>query len=1302
MAGVDPELLKKVVASPRYAALVRTDLSISAIGTWDSHLPRDTRLVVPMDVQALVVGPGDTVAIVPTETVVPITVPGTERAEVMPIPPEPFGAPTGRAAGIHLHWAMPDGLTRGDAGKTRDTAHPAGNPLGLPPLPDRWVVARLVHGSQVVRSWVLEADRGDHQDLLGWREPGPLPAPAPGTTRTGASGRRYISRETLTAVAGGDVAWAATYDAVIDRFAFHDDLADLDPTTLDSLRVSYLVAGWWSDPAIDPLHDVTSLGRYKDRTQWLGWLAPVPEGVTDDADQRGSGAARRGALRLKSAAPLGAGYAARAASVDRLTADPVTADPAASVMMASSRFLQDDATLFVHDKPNAPRQTVVHGAVFGVRLKVERDLAPNVDDVEIAVGPTPSAALAAMLADGTNEQRRSSEQVLAAFAGGLLPTIDAAGGLVAIDEYRHGSTFVGTSAGVKATPDRIAQGDIMTPTDTDRPAPTASPIAPSTGSQLGAARLKHRVELVSRDYAAVQAADLSQRYGQVKAPRPPRSFRDVPASQPRYFVPADLTVLVRHAHRSLRHGGDRNHDPGQLLGCRLPSGIARGLEGVVASRHVPPGLRSFGSGSIPPEMDLLLQEAVLFDPYRWQEISIWSAEGQRLPLQAVGNRVRAEMTLRYAFHPTGREIEPVLDHHVRDALRPASVGQGEDMSPVGWTRWAQAWVPLWCDWELDLAVDDRLDGWDLGQIDTAPKDGLTAAGSRSVAVVGRSLLTGSAAPALAAEITKWLEEERQRDVAKVGQVSDRREGELAAAVAAAPGTDVVAASLRGVREVLLGLDPHDATRLRIKTDGTLQDSDGNGDAKPRALGLPLLLAGGKATVKRLRIVDAFGRFLDVPDAVLARAEMADTIDHPDGAPTLTLAPRWQRPARLNFRFVDPRPADGTVEVDARIDQQHPDLAISPVAGWLLPDHVDEALEFFDASGFSLGQLMHDPITGTVMWEGAPGRTGPIGGPPDPGPDPGARHLTRLAVGLISTDATVRNGPDADTQPDSALSALLRAIDTTLWTTDPLGSIGSGAVAGLVGRPIAVVRATLRLDVLDDLDELSYPSQADRDARAAAYRDLRSKAIAVRLGELTRTDDGLLAYAVDDDYSRVQAVAPEIRSLARRSGRMQGQLSVFGRGSQLPPDARAITHPYIAAESSVAVRPEQTVRLTLLMAPGGKVHATSGVLPRKSLALARDWFHDTLTKLSPSFRVGPVLVDPTGIRMPRVTGLGDKQVFTRRDTPLTWKDDAILASSQTALLPEQPHNLQEGWIRVLPVDDTGGPGGSGAGGSGGGA
>ena len=105
------------------------------------------------------------------------------------------------------------------------------------------------------------------------------------------------------------------------------------------------------------------------------------------------------------------------------------------------------------------------------------------------------------------------------------------------------------------------------------------------------------------------------------------------------------------------------------------------------------------------------------------------------------------------------------------------------------------------------------------------------------------------------------------------------------------------------------------------------------------------------------------------------------------------------------------------------------------------------------------------------------------------------------------------------------------------------------------------------------------------------------------------------------------------------------------------------------DPTVTVRPGQTVRLTLLMDPGHTVHVSCGLLPRKSIALLRDWTADALARLAPSFRVGPVLVDPQTIRLPEPSAVGAHQQWTRRDGPLTWRDDPIVASTQDALLPD---------------------------------
>ena len=103
------------------------------------------------------------------------------------------------------------------------------------------------------------------------------------------------------------------------------------------------------------------------------------------------------------------------------------------------------------------------------------------------------------------------------------------------------------------------------------------------------------------------------------------------------------------------------------------------------------------------------------------------------------------------------------------------------------------------------------------------------------------------------------------------------------------------------------------------------------------------------------------------------------------------------------------------------------------------------------------------------------------------------------------------------------------------------------------------------------------------------------------------------------------------------------------------------------------------------------------MPRKALGLARDWVGPGLAAIAPSLRTGPVLVetdlDPEGqVRLPKVSVFGKNQNFLWRDTPATWRTDAILAATQTALLPETPAEFREGWIRVAPDESPGEEGG----------
>ena len=97
------------------------------IATWDRYLLREHRLLVPIDVQALYVPPGDTEPMVR----LPMLVAGpTARASVTDPEdglPDPFDEGAPRPAGVHLHWAMPDALLRGTLRPSAPTAPRTGS-----------------------------------------------------------------------------------------------------------------------------------------------------------------------------------------------------------------------------------------------------------------------------------------------------------------------------------------------------------------------------------------------------------------------------------------------------------------------------------------------------------------------------------------------------------------------------------------------------------------------------------------------------------------------------------------------------------------------------------------------------------------------------------------------------------------------------------------------------------------------------------------------------------------------------------------------------------------------------------------------------------------------------------------------------------------------------------------------------------------------------------------------------------------------------------------------------------------------
>jgi hypothetical protein len=697
-------------------------------------------------------------------------------------------------------------------------------------------------------------------------------------------------------------------------------------------------------------------------------------------------------------------------------------------------------------------------------------------------------------------------------------------------------------------------------------------------------------------------------------------------------------------------------------------------------------LAALPSGAIPPETTTLAREALALSDFasKWlaHRAAARSSGGGRVTAttqKAFELRFQAEAMLRYsadgAYKGESAPIEAKariddgrLQKEVSQGVRGWSALDGAEVSPVGITAWAQPWCPLWLEFGVDVIGAASFEGWELGETDLVTE----GAGPSTVlaSAVNRVPLTSGAAAALGISISKYLEDEAKRDEKKLGLIDDDLAGALGRLRNIAADTDLLGASLDGVRRRLAGL-----------TERTFRATDAAGQPQPeKPVSDPVLLAGGRLRITGVRVVDTYGRVLDVdPRGALAPARL----EAADGE--LLRPPRLTPPARVRLRPVGAEATGVAGAVDARIDEVDPARQVSPVCGFLLPDHVDESIEVLGPDATPLGELLVTGSTGTsgggVVWEPAPGRPVAADAAPSVGLLPEEHVLGRFATGIVLADAAARGSERAADDAESALSALLRSIDTTLWTVDATAGAGSSQVGSIVGAPLAVVRAVLSVDVLDDSATLALDAEAAA-ARADAYERLMQVGVSVRLGELTRPDDGLVAWFVDDDYSHVHLVDKSILEAAAPAGPGQGLLKEWGVETDITTPS-PISNPYVSAESELVVHPGAPRIVTLLMLPGAAVHVTSGIVPRGRFQLQRGWFSPALDALVPSVRVGPVLIDPGDVSLPLVAALGEAQTLTVREGPTAWRNDAILAATQSAQLPDRATVLREGWVRVTP-------------------
>jgi hypothetical protein len=730
-----------------------------------------------------------------------------------------------------------------------------------------------------------------------------------------------------------------------------------------------------------------------------------------------------------------------------------------------------------------------------------------------------------------------------------------------------------------------------------------------------------------------------------------------------------------------RYGGDGRYHPDGYLACRPASGVLRQLSiaaGVTLAAEQFTALAPPSPNQLPyPEIASLVAEAALLNTAIGAAVS-----GADEPMLAADLATWLETG-------TGQ-------HYGQPA--------GVPPSPVAAGRWAggNPWLSLSLLWEarfhplLDVANRDyperfftanyRLDPGNPRRIRYAPAaDGIaldpaaidfdpSQPGSGTIRYSGSAVLSTTAVDNL-----------RARLAADPAAATDPT---LLALAGQLDRADIALQALAGLNEALLSRQPGAQLSIGVSASAPLPFIRATRQVAGQITALNQIppvapqfhgdyhgVRAGYLTLD-LRVLDPFGRKrpvrvdnLYIADSLAARPALPPfpqpaPVPEPPPVPGVVLAqPRLAQASRLLFRWL----AAGTTEYEEM--NAHP--ATTPVCGWLLPDHLNAGFFLYSAPGTPLGSLTLRADGSGISWQAAPGEAATAGADLAAVLAHENPHLRDLALAL---GGSTLSSPAPGSMTPAQFEAFWRAADAALTQIVPAQDASQPGLAALVGRPLALVQASLRLErqglaaVDQTFATLAGEQFTDTD------RGTGDVQFPVVLGDLPRLDDGLIGYFRQGasggyDLSRFFSAAADGDD----------------PGVVMPSPATVLLRPTAAGAARSGAEAE--AKLLMLTDPRAPVHATTGILPTQSLSIPPDQYADVLGGLELAIPAFPLLRGADGLAVP-LPALGGYQwswITERAARPgLAWDVDAELAPVPAgALWNYSPQALTEGWLRLSP-------------------
>lgn len=1253
--------------------------------------------------------------------------------------PIQFPFTTGAAhsyAGIHLQWALPDALTHGEDSNGDGL-------VDFPAVPNRWMVARFLALSN---QWTLQkvtviqsdyVDAGGHNGDQTGGQTGTTPfldpstATTPGNVNQANIGRSWTISDWeartdpdtgngfLRAVGPGNATFSAFTPFMEDVFCYVDPADDLPGQGL--FRYAYLIVGWFADADEDPLYGVTSVDDFNTRLAALQWSVDgtVPSPPPSSSLYHG--------LVFDVEWPYTSGNSVNPnipdvddisvvvgnTSVDCLAAliraktsgqaNQSAGIELAQLLEAAQYDLLDDYgtpggnTLINQQVRKAWFGSSAGGTVWDVVTSVPASAGIDANPPQLT--PAQQTAIDQQLA-ALNQNQRAADTLareLASLQAELYRQWWKTGLSNTDDPYTSDGKYdPGTLWPLESTPQWAASSSR-----------TANPNWNYGGGSGGGGGLK--AYFLDTLYPALQQqvwskyCDLQTALAALPDPNDANAAQQwadshwtIPgaanlsalglslkagAAAP-FFHPNDPVLLFSGAGRSLKHGADGNGNADGTLSCRLPGQTITALQvsntTVDQSALAKVNLNPLVSYTQVPSVPSLLLESFLADFNNAPVIAAATglAEAQ----------VSAAMTLP-------------------DDTWPNPNWTGTAPPEFALADWDQAWAPLFLEWTLTYYPTGSGDAqqhrfaigdWSLGA-DAAGSEAYAWNGSGfqtayATAYSGRTFITAQAPLLFKSKIEQYLQGHPALDSASLENLIDT-----------VANWNIVSQSLSGLTDLLLTLKS-DETFPPPSPDGQGAGGQVPGPSCPAQGSLPDIatlvgdqyhtmpicvntnetgnqgtvnfypVRGGMVVIQSLKLIDSFGQVLDVANAnspqgflpLMAQGMTPNGSTDPKNLlppGAFQLPPRVCQAGRLDFRLLS---RDGSGQDILVADDP------SAVCGWLLPNHLDGGVSVYDENGVLLGELVPDADAGTTLWRPRPGYDAQ--NPPPATPADIANQVLKSVVVSLST------------QTSAVFADFLTVVDETLWTVDPLGGRKDQMLSALIGRPLAVVRASLAL-ALDGLpvrnqifDKMAVGSGTSQDRHgnnmaqppwqsAQDSGEVLDVGFPVQLGNLELRNDGLLGYYAGSDYSAFNTLHYPSDISAGDS-----YIQQVGSGNRL-------TLKFDGSAQAV----------TMVLDPRGVVHACSGILPTINVNVPQYQLENFMSQLQVTFRAGPVIADPGALRIPRpaeqnATWSWLQRVGTGNDAD-AWQTDAIINATDAARLPDSTLQLRDGWLSMSLDDDS---------------